>query len=160
MKLLIISNNPTRASFRQRIGIYLDTLYANAITCEVAKLPSGYLRRLKLFRRSADFDAVLLHKKCLNFFDVHYLRKYSKKLIYDFDDAIMYSPTTPASDKSSHFRLFRRTTKMANLIIAGNPYLAEHAQRFNSNVKVLPTGLDTKPYDIANNENDDKQVKN
>ena len=148
MKLLIISNNLNRASFRQRIGMYLDTLYANAITCEVVKLPHGSLERLNLFKNAANFDAVLLHKKCLNFFDAHYLRKYSKKIIYDFDDAIMYSPTTPASDKSSHFRLFRRTAKMADLIIAGNPYLAEHAQKFNNNVKILPTGLDTIPYNI------------
>ena len=31
MKLLILSNNPNRASFRQRITVYVDTLKANGI---------------------------------------------------------------------------------------------------------------------------------
>lgn len=148
MKLLILTNNPNRASFRQRIEVYLDTLRTNGVECEVAKLPSGSLSRLKLFKRAADFDGVFLHKKCLNLFDAFCLRKYSKKIIYDFDDAIMYSPKRPASDKSSHFRLFNRTAKLANMVITGNSYLAEHAGRFNRNVEILPTGLDTKEYRI------------
>ncbi len=63
MKLLIVTNNPDRASFKQRIGIYLDALQAGGIDCEVAKLPAGSLARRKLFKRAADFDGVFLHKK-------------------------------------------------------------------------------------------------
>ena len=36
---------------------------------------------------------------------------------------------------------------MADVIIAGNQYLSQHAERFNSNVHVLPTGLNLKAYD-------------
>ena len=146
MRILVISNNPDRASFRQRIAIHLDALRLNGIESEIAKLPPGYLKRLRLFKTATEFDAVFLHKKCLNFFDAALLHKYSRKIIYDFDDAIMYSPKNPASDRTSHFRLFRRTVKLSDMIIAGNCYLAEHAKRFNDNVKVLPTGLDTKAY--------------
>ena len=67
MRLLVISNNPNRASFRQRIGIYLDALRANGVTCDVVKLPSGESARLRLFKDSSNFDCVVLHKKCLNF---------------------------------------------------------------------------------------------
>ncbi len=146
MNLLIISNNPSRASFRQRIEIYLEILRCNSINCEIAKLPSEKSARLGLFKQATNFDCVFLQKKCLNFFDALCLRKYSKKIIYDFDDAMMYSPKKPDSDRTSHFRLFHRTAKLADMIIAGNPYLAEHARRLNRNVKVLPTGLDTKAY--------------
>ncbi|MCX5638735.1 MAG: hypothetical protein NTX52_13750 [Planctomycetota bacterium] len=38
MNLLIITNNPNRASFRQRIGVYIDALRSNGIDAEVAKL--------------------------------------------------------------------------------------------------------------------------
>ncbi|MHC4629171.1 MAG: hypothetical protein ACYTDV_19505, partial [Planctomycetota bacterium] len=66
MKLLVVTNNPDRASFKQRIEIYLDILRAGGIDCEVAKLPAGSLARLRLFKRAADFDGVFLHKKGLN----------------------------------------------------------------------------------------------
>ncbi len=145
MDLLIISNNLKRASFRQRIQVYIGALESSGISCEIRQLPSGNSGRRELFKKAADFDAVFLHKKCLNFFDAKCLRKYSKKTIYDFDDAVMYSALHPENNRTSHYRLFRRTVKFADMIIAGNSYLAEHALPFNPNVKILPTGLDTKP---------------
>jgi len=148
MRLLVISNNPDRASFRQRVGIYLDTLSHSGIKCRVAKLPKGTLPRLKLFIEASHQDGVFLHKKGLNFLDAFFLRRYNKKIIYDFDDAMMYSPKSPDTDSLSHFLPFRRTAMLADMIIAGNPYLAEHALRFNNNVKTLPTGLDTETYRV------------
>jgi glycosyltransferase involved in cell wall biosynthesis len=148
MKLLIISNNPERASFRQRIGAYLDTLQANGITCEVEKLPSGSWSRRKLFKRAKEFDGVFLHKKGLNVNDAFWLRKYSKKIIYNFDDAVMYSDKRPDRDSRSHFIPFRRSVKLADMVIVGNSYLAEHALRFNSNVKILPIGLKVSDYKL------------
>ncbi|UCE99068.1 MAG: glycosyltransferase family 4 protein [Planctomycetota bacterium] len=157
MNLLVVTNNPTRASFRQRIGIYLDFLRTKDINCEVAKLPSGSLARRKLFKQAGKFDGVFLHKKGLNFLDALWLRKYSKKIIYDFDDAIMYNPKAPEANSLSHFIPFRRTVGLANAVIAGNSYLAEHAKRFNPNVEILPTGLDTNAYkQLANPQNDGK----
>ena len=104
-----------------------------------------------------EFDGVFLQKKGLNPFDAFWLRKYSKKIIYDFDDAIMYSPKTPERYSLSHFRRFRRTAKLADMVIAGNSYLAEHARKFNSNVEILPTGLDVKAYKSGTkSKNDDK----
>ena len=47
MDLLILTNNLNRASFKQRIGVYLDTLRRNGIDYEVAQLPSGTLARRK-----------------------------------------------------------------------------------------------------------------
>ena len=159
MKLLVLTNNPDRPSFRQRIEVYLDTLKSHGINCEIIKLTRGRLSRFRLFKRSAEFDAVYLHKKCLNFIDTFLLRRYSKKIIYDFDDAVMYSPHQPESNGTSHFRLFRRTIKMADMAIAGNSYLAEHAKRFNDNVHILPTGLDTKAYRIPTEPKQDDKIR-
>jgi hypothetical protein len=47
MNLLILINNFNRASFKQRIAVYLDTLRRNGIDYEVAQLPSGTLARRK-----------------------------------------------------------------------------------------------------------------
>ena len=146
MKLLTITNNPHRASFRQRIGVYLDLLRANGIDCEVAPLPARFSARRRLFKRAADFDGVFLHKKGLNVLDAWSLRKYSRKIIYNFDDAVMYSDKNPGRYSRSHFVPFRRSVRLADLVITGSAYLAEHARRFNSNVEVLPIGLKVSDY--------------
>ena len=80
MDLLVVTNNPTNASFRQRVELHLATLRENGIDCEVAKLPPGFLGRRKLFRRATMFDGVFLHRKILNFSDAFCLLRRSRKL--------------------------------------------------------------------------------
>jgi len=159
MKPLILSNNPDRASFRQRIGIYLESLSQNDIHCRVEKLPDKYPLRWKLFKEAKNYDAVYIHKKTLNFIDAKLLRKHSRKIIYDFDDAVMYSPKRPNRDSLSHLIPFRRTVRLSDLVIAGNSYLANLAEKFNSNVKILPTGLDLNPYMTNVEKPDDGMVR-
>jgi glycosyltransferase involved in cell wall biosynthesis len=159
MNLLILTNNLNRASFRQRIGVYLDTLRRNGIDYEVAQLPSGTLARRKLFKKAADFDGVFLHKKKLNFVDAFWLRRYSRKVIYNFDDAIMYSDKNPERDSRSHLIPFRRSVKLADIVIAGNSYLAEHARKFNARVEVLPTGLNAKAYRVDTKSKNDGKIR-
>lgn len=159
MKVLIISNNPARPSYRHRIGVYIGTMRRAGIDCEVVKLPAGSLARLRLFKQAAGFDGILLHKKKLNFFDGHRLRRYSKKIIYDFDDAVMYSPKAPQRRSFLRLRAFRRTVKLADMVIAGNKYLAEHALRFNPHVEVLPTGLDTTAYRVDAGPKNDGRIR-
>lgn len=137
----------SRPSYRQRVGDYLPSLVSEGIEYQVEQSPRRLVDRWRSFRNAREFDAVLLHKKALNFWEAYALRKYACTIIYDFDDAVMYSPEIPDSDKSSHFRLFERTIRLADCVIAGNHYLADHARRFCSNVHVLPTGLDLRPYE-------------
>ena len=158
MNLLILSNNPNRASFRQRIAVYLDILRANGINCETVRIPSASLARRRLFRQAAKYDGVFLHKKGLNFIDAFFLSKYSKKVIYDLDDAIMYKDKTPERDSRLRFRRFARSARLADTVITGNSYLAEHASRFNRNVIVLPTGLDINAYKVQTGIQDDGKV--
>jgi len=161
MDLLVIISNPRRASFRQRIAICFDILRKNGVNCEVMYYPSGSIARYKLLKICADFDAVYLHKKTLNFLDALWLRRYAKNVIYDFDDAIMYYDDRPERKPSrrKHTKPFERTVKLSRMVIAGNSYLAEHAKRFNANVKVLPTGLDTCAYKVRTNLKDDGKVR-
>lgn len=159
MKLLIITNNPHRASFRQRMGVYLDILRTKGIECEVALLPARFSARHKLFKRAADFDGVFLHKKGLNVFDALFLRKYSRKIIYNFDDAVMYSDKNPERYSRSHFVSFRRSVRLADMVITGSRYLAEHARRFNSNVEVLPIGLKVSDYRPDCPAKDDNKIR-
>jgi len=159
MNLLVLTNNPRRPSFRQRIAIYLDSMRVNGIESEVAAFPDGIAARLKLFRRAADFDVVFLHKKRLNLIEAPVLRRYARRIIYDFDDAVMYRTEAPNRGSLSDWVRFRLTIKLADLVIAGNSYLAEHALKYNRNVEVVPTGLETKEYTGASKPKDDGKVR-
>lgn len=159
MKLLIISNNPQRPSYRQRFEIHIESLRNSGIDVQVAKLPGGFISRLMLLVRAGRFDGVFLHKKRLNFFDAFFLRKFARKIIYDFDDAVMYDDKRPERKSTKRLRDFARTIKLADTVIAGNSYLADHARKYNNNVEVLPTGLDVDSYDIQTDRLDDGKVR-
>lgn len=159
MKLLIVTNNPNRASFRQRIGVYLDILRDNGIDCEVACFPLSTLARWKLLKRTTEFDAVFLHKKRMNFIDAFWLRRYARKVIYDFDDAVMYSDKYPNRPSRKRQRDFQRTVELADRVIAANTYLADHAKSFNKNVEVLATGLDVSDYKQDVRKPDDGKIR-
>jgi hypothetical protein len=159
MKLLILTSNPYRASFRQRIEVYLDAIRDSGIECDVARLPGGTLARRRLFKRAAHFDGVFLHKKKLNAIDAMCLHRYAGRIIYNFDDAIMYSDKHPERNSRSHCRPWQRTVKIADMVITGNSYLAENARRFNSNVRILPIGLKVSDYQVARPAKTDGSIR-
>ncbi len=146
MDVLVIINNPARASYRQRVEVYLDALRSHGILCHVEQLPRNPLKRRDLFKKASNYDCVFLHKKALNFLNAIWLKKYSNTIVYDFDDAIMYNPQYPDRYDKKRQKAFKRVAEASNLIIAGCPYLAEHARVYNPNVYILPTGLDTKIF--------------
>lgn len=159
MKLLVITSNPDRSSFRQRIGVYLDSLRSSGIDCQIAKLPAGLSARRKLFKMAADFDGAFLHKKLLNVLDAFWIRKYCKKIIYNFDDAVMYSDKNPQKDSASRLMPFRRTVSLADMIIVGSSYLAQHALKFNNHVEILPLGLRVKDYCLTPPAKTDDKIR-
>lgn len=159
MRLLVITNNLERPDFRQRIQGYLDILRDHDLACEIAQLPADEWRRWKLFRSAAQFDGVFVHKKLLSWWDALWLRRYSRRIIYSFDDAIMYRGKNPEVCSRSRFLAFRRTVRMANQVIVGSSYLAEHARRFNSRVEVLPIGLPVDDYGAEGVAREDGKVR-
>jgi glycosyltransferase involved in cell wall biosynthesis len=159
MQLLVITNNLDGASFRQRIGAYLDLLHRQGIDSRIATLPAGMWGRRTLLASAPGWDGILLHRKLLGVWDGHCLRRGGRKLIYDFDDAVMYDNRRPA--RAAHLRLqrFRRSAAHACLVLAGNEYLAEHARRYNTQVQVVPTGLDVNAYRAGMQRRDDGLVR-
>ncbi|HOK66548.1 MAG TPA: glycosyltransferase [Anaerohalosphaeraceae bacterium] len=159
VNLLVLSNNPERASYRERIGVYLKRLADCGVVCQIERIPPSYRQRWRLFREAARFDGVLIHKKTLNMLDARILRKNARRILYDFDDAVMYNPQQPDKKWTGHFRLFRRTVKMADCVIAGNSYLAEQARPFCKNVHILPTGLDGRAYESQIKKPQDGKIR-
>lgn len=75
------------------------------------------------------------------------------KLIFDFDDSIWLHDENPGQSVFHRLKDPSKTGKiirMCDLVIAGNEYLADYARQFNSNVKIIPTTIDTQEYQALN----------
>jgi len=87
------------------------------------------------------------------------LRRHAKKIIYNYDDAVMYKPSKPETFSRSHFVPFRRSCRIADMIICGSEYLAGMARPYNHNVRVLPIGLKVSDYDCSPAGKNDGKVR-
>lgn len=175
MKILFFVPYPSEgASNRFRVEQYLPILKANGISYKVRPfmtrdfykiiyldkfyvlkliyfITSAFNRILDIFR-ALKYDLIFIHREVFPLgppiFESIFLRM-RKPIIYDFDDAIFL----PNVSKSNNFmeRLKRpdkiaKIFKMSSFIIAGNKYLADFALKYNNNVVVIPTPIDTGVY--------------
>jgi len=145
-RLLVLTRDRRGAPFRQRIKPYLPLLAERGIQAEVVELAAGAWARRGQFRRARGFDGVLLHRKTLTAWDAHALGD-AGPLLYDFDDAVMFQARLPEVPHPGRERRFQRTVARADLVIAGSPNLATHADLGGATrVEIIPTGLDTGAF--------------
>ncbi|MCS6992156.1 MAG: glycosyltransferase family 4 protein [Chitinophagales bacterium] len=112
----------------------------------------AFLTRLKDVWRKNHYDVVFVQREAFMlgtaWFERH-LKSRRTRLIYDFDDALWLGDT---SNANARFAWLKRPTKInrilktADLVIAGNDYLAAYAQKFNSQVIVIPSVVDTERF--------------
>jgi len=146
-RLLILTRDRTNAAFRQRVEPFLAPLAARGIETQVVEMAKSPWERSRQMRRAHDFDGVLLQRKTLALWDKWSLRGAVRRLIYDFDDAVMYQARTPEEPHPARLRRFCRTVQRAHLVIAGNGLLADRARKSGGrHVEVVPTGLDTSRF--------------
>jgi glycosyltransferase involved in cell wall biosynthesis len=146
-RLLVLTRHRAGASFRQRVDAFLPALTDRGIRTETMELSANQFTRHRQWRRAGDFDGVWLHRKTLTAWDALALRGCVRRLIFDFDDAIMYQArTADRGPNRGRMSRFRRTIAMAHLVLAGNPYLAEHVAQVGGSAHIIPTGLDARRY--------------
>jgi len=121
----------------------------------------GFLKRflqlLTLFR----YDYIYIHREATPigppFFEWIAAKVFRKKIIYDFDDAI-WIPFSSVNNKfGSRLKNFGKVAKICRWsykISVGNEYLGDFARRYNSNVVVVPTVVNTS--DVHNKLQDQK----
>ncbi|MDH5662748.1 MAG: glycosyltransferase family 1 protein, partial [Elusimicrobiota bacterium] len=86
------------------------------------------------------------------------IKKLNRKLVFDFDDAIFLLPPGRRSPLYN-FRYrdsIPRILAISDYVIAGNEYLKQYALRFNGNVEVIPTSIDTEIYCVKRKNSKDK----
>lgn len=106
-----------------------------------------------------EFDAIFLQKKLSSVPESLLLRRQSGRLIFDFDDAIMYRYDARGATLSlSRLLKFRVLVRFCDLVTAGNRVLKAHAKGVNPNVAVVPTGV-AMDVPVKANGRDDHSFK-
>lgn len=147
MKVVFLVPRLDKSSTRYRVLQYLPYLEGRKISVDVEQISRNSGSRRTLFRKLIDYDIVFLQKRLLQRWELWYLRKKAKKLIYDFDDAVMYKNRDGVGQKNMmRWRKFRNVVEKSDLVIAGNGFLADIAREYQSRVRIIPTVVDTTRY--------------
>lgn len=146
MNILVLTfGNPSAGSTKFRITQYDSILRRNGFILD-------YVQRsdigASLIKRIPEYD-VVLNQKCI--FKINLEKKIlraSRKLIFDFDDAI-WTRHGKNYDFFTRLRVLNRLhywLSYADMVIPANRYLAEYAHKYNDNITVLPMALDLSDW--------------
>jgi glycosyltransferase involved in cell wall biosynthesis len=111
------------------------------------------LSRLASLRDASDFDLIFIYREMFPIGPAIVERLLARPgrppIVLDFDDAI-FLPSV--SDANRLIAALKRPEKIASVValsdhvITGNEYLASYARRFNSQVTMIPTSVDTTRF--------------
>jgi glycosyltransferase involved in cell wall biosynthesis len=147
VNLAILVTGIEKPSARHRILQFIPFLHQNNFQAEVFVIPGNHLDRIRFFRKLRAYDIVFLQRKLFTAIELNILRRNAQKLVYDFDDAVMFRDSVKRTQYSSlRTRKFIRTIKNADIVIAGNEYLRDQAISYNSQTFIIPTTVDTDVY--------------
>ena len=136
------------------------------VTRKVIYTLLAYLKRCFDLVYIASYDIVFIYRETTPFRGVLFewicKKVLKKKIIYDFDDAIFL----PAVANANRLVAFLKNpskvysaVKLSDLVFVGNKYLAAHIAHLNSNIKILPTLINTDEYKLAKNSiKNDKEI--
>jgi glycosyltransferase involved in cell wall biosynthesis len=117
---------------------------------KITGLAGGYLRRWLLMFTIPGYDYVYIHREAAPIgppvFEWIIARLYRKKIIYDFDDAIWIPFSSQYNKMPIWLRWFQKAgaiCKWSYKVSTGNEYLAAFARKYNKNVVVVPTVVNT-----------------
>jgi glycosyltransferase involved in cell wall biosynthesis len=136
---------------RFRVKEFIPAFEAVGVSVDLLRIPRRPLGRARLYRTLSRYDLVIVQRKLLGRLDLMLVRRFSKKFVFDFDDAIMFRSSRHKNPRSpGRERMFRRMVRAADGVIAGNSYLAEQAARWTHREKIhiIPTVVDTDEYGV------------
>ncbi len=145
MKILFLTASLKTPSTRFRVLQNLEVWRVLGLEVTALPLPKNNWARCKLLYTLPKYDIVVLQKRLLHRHTFSLLRRRARILLYDFDDAVMFSDSNKMggffSERKS--RRFTAVAKSSDLLLAGNEYLKEQAVNAGARrVEVVPTGVD------------------
>ena len=155
MRLAALVESVDHVCARYRLRAFEPRLRAAGHSLELQSLPRDPWGRMTAVRAVRDADAVILQRKLLSRPEVVLLRRAVRRLWFDLDDAVWLRDSYSPRGFNSRRRLkrFRATVRAAEPVIAGNAYLAHHANAAGARATwVVPTCVDVGRYPVARHD--------
>ncbi len=158
-KIAAICNRLDNPSFVHRFGQLGPLLKSQGASFEAFALPKEVACRWSLFRRLVEYDLVIIARKLFCWLELSYIRRVTKRLVFDLDDALMYADR-PCSRllPSWRARLFHRTVRQVDHVVCGNEYLRQQTAKAREATTVIETPVDLKRYRLRPDLPSDKVV--
>jgi glycosyltransferase involved in cell wall biosynthesis len=123
-----------------------------------------WIKRYKDTIKARDYDIVFIQREAFMTGSTYFENRFKKagpKIVFDFDDSIWLQNISDANRIFAFLKDASKTSKIiaiADLIFAGNQYLANYSAQFNSNVVIIPTTIDTAKYKPEKGSRDPDKV--
>lgn len=149
MKVAFLIHSLEVNSCRYRVLQYLPYLKKQSIDVSVHFYKRKWLDKLRFYDSLGQYDILYIHRKLFPPIEFWYIRKKAKKIVYDFDDALMYKSSSSKNPYSPSRRIrFAHMMKRIDFVIAGNQFLKSEVLLYNPNIVVIPTSIDLSHYTV------------
>jgi glycosyltransferase involved in cell wall biosynthesis len=149
MKVLFLIQGFSVAASRYRVLQYLPYLKSKGVEAKVGLYPRTIRENIQFFKDLPQYDILFLQRKRFNQPRLGLLRRRANRIIYDFDDSVMYRNSKAKNPISqTRRRRFAQMIKASDFVIAGNEFLKSEVLPYNSNVEVVPTPIDQERYSL------------
>lgn len=145
-RLLFISKGEDASSTRYRALQFFPLWRAAGFEPAHVTASGGLRATLDMLRQARRVDVVIVLRKTFPAALLWLLRRASRRLVFDFDDAIFCNTDgTPSRTRMVRFVAMARA---CDHVFAGNAFLAGNAAAFNPAVTLVPTCVDAARYRV------------
>jgi glycosyltransferase involved in cell wall biosynthesis len=150
--ILFVSKGENSSATRYRALQYFPKFIEAGWLPKHATISGGVIAIAKTLFAARHANVVVLLRKTFPSPIFWLLRKLSKKIIFDFDDAIFCN--TDGSYSKTRMQRFETTVSNCDHVFAGNQYLADAAKKYNGAVTVIPTSVEVEKYNLTCQKDD------
>lgn len=152
MLLAALTNSPAHVCARYRLRAFQPALAAAGHRLDIHGIPDGWWGHKTAGAGLRGADALILQRRLFSPFEVSLLRRRARRLWFEIDDAVWRRDSYTAKGLESRKlqTRFRAVVQAADLVIAGNRFLAANAIASGARrTVVIPTCVDVHRYPSA-----------
>jgi len=150
LRIVALTESYDHVCCRYRLRAFVPFLESVGHSFSFQTFPISFSQKLFVSRLTRGADLVIVQRKLLSLPELYLLRRSAKALIFDLDDAVWLRDSWAKKGFSSTRRRnrFRGIVRRADMVTAGNPWLADCAVRWKGlpHAVVVPTCVDLSEY--------------
>lgn len=153
MRLAAFVESKNHVCCRYRLSAFRTHLAQAGHALDLHDLPNGLWGRWRIGVDAEGADIVIVQRKLLSSMELGLLRRRAKHLIFDYDDAVWLrdSYSSKGFENARRRKRFQAILDQCDAVVAGNAFLAEHAEKWRPNCPVflIPTCVDVDRYSLS-----------